>query len=94
MDIPISRAGSELDDLVRRAEAGEEVVLTRDDGEPAVRLAPLPKPEPPLTDEDREKRRAALEAILAAAAERRKSEPPFTLKEIDDEMYDEYGLPK
>jgi prevent-host-death family protein len=47
MNVPISEAKARLTDLVRRAEAGDEVVLTRH-GRPVVRLAPLagrPAPE-------------------------------------------------
>ena len=40
MNIPISEAKARLTDLVRRAEAGDEVILTRH-GRPVVRLAPL-----------------------------------------------------
>jgi prevent-host-death family protein len=94
MDIAISKAGSELDDLVRRAEAGEEVVLTRD-GAPAVRLAPVVQK--PATAEEtlsREQRRAKLEEIVRQARAKLETAPRFTLKDIDDEMYDENGLPK
>ncbi len=40
MNVPISEAKAPLTDLVRRAEAGDEVVLTRH-GRPVVRLAPV-----------------------------------------------------
>ena len=40
MNVPISEAKARLTDLVRRAEAGDEVVLTRH-GRPVARLAPL-----------------------------------------------------
>ncbi len=40
MNVPISEAKARLTDLVRRAEAGDEVVLTRH-GRPVVRLAPV-----------------------------------------------------
>jgi prevent-host-death family protein len=36
MDVPMSKAKAQLTELVRRAEAGEEVVLTRH-GKPAVK---------------------------------------------------------
>ncbi len=39
MHVSVSAAKEQLNDLVRRAEAGDEVVLTRD-GKPAVRLVP------------------------------------------------------
>jgi prevent-host-death family protein len=41
MNVPISEAKARLTDLVRRAEAGDDVVLTRH-GRPVVRLAPVP----------------------------------------------------
>jgi len=40
MNVPISEAKARLTDLVRRAEAGDEVVLTRH-GRPVVRLSPV-----------------------------------------------------
>lgn len=40
MHIPISEAKGQLTDLARRAEQGEEVVLTRH-GHPIVRLVPV-----------------------------------------------------
>ncbi len=55
MNVPISKAKARLTDLVRRAEAGDEVVLTRH-GRPVVRLAsvlgrPATKLEPNTTIE-------------------------------------------
>jgi prevent-host-death family protein len=41
MNVPISEAKARLTDLVRRAEAGDDIVLTRH-GRPVVRLAPVP----------------------------------------------------
>jgi prevent-host-death family protein len=40
MNVPISEAKAHLTDLVRRAEAGDEIVLTRH-GHPVVRLTPV-----------------------------------------------------
>jgi prevent-host-death family protein len=40
MNVPISEAKARLTDLVRRAEAGDEVILTRH-GRPVARLAPV-----------------------------------------------------
>jgi prevent-host-death family protein len=51
MNIAISFAKAHLTDLVRRAEAGEDVVLTRH-GRPAVRLVPVKLK--PTRDEKRE----------------------------------------
>jgi prevent-host-death family protein len=40
MQISVTEAKSQLNELVRRAEAGDEIVLTRH-GQPAVRLTPV-----------------------------------------------------
>jgi prevent-host-death family protein len=40
MEIPVTEAKAQLTDLVRRAESGDEVILTRH-GRPAVRLVPV-----------------------------------------------------
>jgi prevent-host-death family protein len=40
MDVPITEAKMHLTDLVRRAQAGEDIVLTRF-GMPVVRLTPV-----------------------------------------------------
>jgi prevent-host-death family protein len=40
MHIPVSEAKGRLSDLVRRAEAGDEVILTRH-GQPADRIVPI-----------------------------------------------------
>ena len=40
MHVPLSDAKARLTDLVRQAEAGEEVVLTRH-GKPAARIVPV-----------------------------------------------------
>ena len=56
MRVSVSDAKAQLTELVRRAEAGEEIVLTRHD-RPVVRLEPV---RPPVTVE---KRRAALERL-------------------------------
>ena len=55
MKITVSEAKAQLTDLVRRAEAGEEVILTRH-GHPAVRLVPE------RVAPSRESRRAVIDA--------------------------------
>ncbi len=90
MHIPISEAKGKLTDLVRRAEAGEEVVLTRH-GQPAVRLVSAQGLESP--DARKARRRAILESVRGAA----KDSPGF--RGVDaaraaDFLYDdETGLP-
>lgn len=85
MQVPISEAKAQLTDLVRRAEAGEEVVLTRH-GKPAVRLSPV-TPEPLNLDD----RRAALEAICERASA--KALPGPSAARSQDYLYDDDGLP-
>lgn len=61
MRVSVTDAKAQLTDLVRRAEAGDEVILTRH-GQPAVRLVPVaPKPDPAA-------RRSIIAAVQAAAA--------------------------
>jgi prevent-host-death family protein len=86
MRIAITEAKGQLTELVRRAEAGEEVVLTRY-GHPAARLVPA------RTKPTREQRAAALERIWKAAAKRKKDGGPNAARS-QDYLYDEYGLPK
>ena len=65
MKVSVTEAKGQLTELVRRAEAGDEVILTRH-GHAVVRLAPV-KAAP-----DSKSRRALLEAVRAAAAGRRR----------------------
>jgi len=61
MQISVTEAKGQLTELVRRAEAGDEVILTRH-GHATVRLVPI-KAAP-----DRKTRRALLEALRGAAS--------------------------
>jgi prevent-host-death family protein len=84
MKISLSDAKARLTDLVRRAEAGDEVVLTRH-GHPAVRLVPIRQALDP----------AARRRILEAA---RRQASPKAVQGADaaasqDFLYDEQGLP-
>lgn len=84
MQISVSDAKAQLTELVRRAEAGDEVVLTRH-GHPAVRLVPMtPKP-------DKAARRAILEELLRAST---KATPGPSAARSQDFLYDDDGLPK
>jgi len=85
MHIPVSRARSQLSALVHRAEAGEEVVLTRF-GQPVVRLVPEAR-KPTLAE------RSAIIAEIRAAAAGRVSPGPSAARS-QDFLYDEFGLPK
>ena len=83
MEISVTDAKAQLTELVRRAEAGEEVVLTRH-GHPAVRLVPVKK------RGDRKALRALVEEIWATA----KPSPGPCAARSQDFLYDEDGLPK
>jgi prevent-host-death family protein len=85
MKIAISEAKGLLAELVRRAEAGEEVVLTRH-GQSAVRLVPV-KVVP-----DRKTRTKILKELQASAAA--KATPGPCAARSADFLYDEDGLPK
>jgi prevent-host-death family protein len=85
MRIPVSEAKGQLTELVRRAEAGEEVVLTRH-GHSAVRLVPA------AAKPTREERAAVLERVWKAGAKKKRRGPSAARSQ--DFLYDEYGLPK
>jgi len=85
MRIAVTQAKGQLTELVRRAEAGEEVILTRH-GQAAVKLVPA------AAKPDRASRAAVLEAVWKAAAKKKKKGPSAARSQ--DFLYDEYGLPK
>lgn len=85
MQIPVSEAKGQLTELVRRAEAGDEVVLTRH-GKATVRLVPV-QPQPHA-----EARRAVIAAMQETAADRRIT--GATAARSQDFLYDDEGLPK
>ena len=90
MLVPLSDAEGCLTDLVRRAEAGDEVILTRD-GKAAVRLVPV---EQAITLEER---RAVLDEVwqsARAAKLARGDDGGPDAARSQDFLYDEYGLPK
>lgn len=62
MHVSVTDAKAQLTELVRRAEEGEDIILTRH-GQPVVRLAPVAAPTSPET------RRRAIAAARAAARE-------------------------
>ena len=84
MNVPVSEAKARLTDLVRRAEAGEEVVLTRR-GRPAVTLAPA---QPRLAPDAFI---AAMEDIARRASA--KALPGPCAARSQDFLYDEDGMP-
>lgn len=84
MDIPVSEAKGQLTELVRLAEDGEEITLTRH-GKPVARIEAVA---PPRFRE----RRAIMEAV-------RRQAPPKGLHDVNaarsqDFLYDEDGLPR
>ena len=84
MKISVSEAKGQLTELVRRAEAGDEVVLTRH-GQPAVRLVPV------KTSVDRASRRVLLEAVRRSGGTKAKAGPPAARSQ--DFLYGDDGLP-
>jgi antitoxin (DNA-binding transcriptional repressor) of toxin-antitoxin stability system len=78
MRISVTEAKAQLTELVRRAEAGEEVILTRH-GQPAARL-------------DRQALHRLIEEIQASAAT--KMTPGEPAARSQDFLYDENGLPR
>jgi prevent-host-death family protein len=85
MQVSVTDAKAQLTDLVRRAEAGDEVILTRH-GHPSVRLVPI-KAVP-----DRKTRRALLETVRASAALRATAGPGAARSQ--DFLYGDDGLPE
>ncbi|HMM91816.1 type II toxin-antitoxin system Phd/YefM family antitoxin [Bradyrhizobium sp.] len=84
MRIPVSEAKGQLTELVRRAEAGDEVILTRH-GLPAVRLVPV------AAVPDKKARRALLEAVRASGATKAATGPGAARSQ--DFLYGDDGLP-
>ena len=85
MRISVSDAKSRLTDLVRRAEGGDEVVLTRH-GHPAARLVAIK----PMVD--RKTRGTLLRRLRAAAAA--KAAPGPDAARSQDDLYGADGLPE
>ena len=85
MEVSVSDAKAQLTDLVRRAEAGDEVILTRH-GHAAVRLVPV------RALADFKKRRALLRAVRESAL--LKAAPGPDAARSQDFLYGDDGLPK
>ncbi len=84
MQISVTDAKGQLTELVRRAEAGDDVVLTRH-GRAVVRLTPLAPPSDAAT------RRTLIAAVRAAAATKPSDGPPAA--ESQNFLYGGDGLP-
>jgi len=85
MRISVTEAKGQLTDLVRRAEAGDEIILTRH-GQAAVRLVPV-KAVP-----DAKARRKLLEAARTSGTTNASAGPSAARSQ--DFLYDADGLPK
>jgi len=86
MEISILEAGGRLEELIRRAEAGEPVILTRE-GRPAARIASV-RPQPSADDKGK------LLADFRSAMATRKDRGGADAARSQDFLYDEQGLPK
>lgn len=84
MQVSVTEAKGQLTELVRRAEAGEEVILTRH-GRPVVRLSATARPVDLAA-----RRRLLLELSAKMAAE---AVPGPSAARSADFLYDEDGLP-
>ena len=85
MKVTVSEAKGQLTELVRRAEAGDEIVLTRH-GHAAVRLVPM---RPSL---DRKARRELLHAVRTSGRAKARKGPRAARSQ--DFLYGKDGLPK
>lgn len=85
MHVSLTDAKAQLTDLVRRAEAGDEIILTRH-GRPAARIVPIE------TKPDRARRMAVIDKVRAAAIARGPDGGPDAARS-QDFLYDEDGLP-
>jgi prevent-host-death family protein len=83
--ISVTEAKGQLTELVRRAESGDEIILTRH-GQPAVRLVPV------RSMPDPKARRNLLEAVRRSGAARATSGPDAARSQ--DFLYGEDGLPE
>ncbi len=83
--VSVSEAKAQLTDLVRRAEAGEDIVLTRH-GQQAVRLVPAA---PAI---DRSRRTPLVDAILLRAKAKATEGPSAARSQ--DHLYGDDGLPE
>lgn len=84
MKISVSDGKAQLTELVKRAEAGEEVILTRR-GREVVRLVPV------AAVQDRAGRRLLMERVRASA--RAKAGPGPDAARSQDFLYGDDGLP-
>jgi prevent-host-death family protein len=86
MKVSLTDAKAQLTALVRRAEGGEEIILTRH-GLPTAQIVPIKS-----RTADRARRRWILDRLRAEA--RAKIRPGPSAASSQDFLYDERGLPK
>jgi prevent-host-death family protein len=86
--LSVAEAEAQFSELVRRAENGEEVVLTRD-GRDIVRFEPVPVKKATTPEE----KRALFAEIRRRARERGPDGGPNAARS-QDFLYDEFGIPK
>lgn len=84
MQVSVTQAKGQLTDLVRRAEAGDEIILTRH-GHAAVRLVPINRAP------DSKARKILLEAARAAGSA--KATAGASAARSQDYLYSDDGLP-
>lgn len=84
MRVSVSEAKGQLTELVRRAESGDEVILTRH-GQPAVRLVPV------RVVPDAEAKMKLMREVQESARTKVTSGPSAARSQ--DFLYDENGLP-
>jgi prevent-host-death family protein len=85
MQISVTEAKGQLTDLVRRAEAGDEIILTRH-GHAAVRLVPV------KFVADAKSRKTLLDRVRASVGIKAAAGPSAARSQ--DFLYGEYGLPE
>lgn len=86
MRVALAEAEGQLTELVRRAEAGEEIILTRE-GQPAVQLTPV-LAKPRMTPAER---RRILDTVRKSGAAN--AIPGVSAARSQDFLYDDDGLP-
>ena len=86
MQVSVTDAKAQLTDLVRRAEAGDEVVLTRH-GRPAVRLVPV------MSMRGAVERRALMEELRRLGSAKAAAAAASAARSQDD-LYGDDGLPR
>ena len=87
MKVSVTEAKAQLTELVRRAESGEEVVLTRH-GQEVVRFQPIARKKATTPEEKRELFKKIREMGRANMT------PGDSAARSQDFLYDEFGIPK